>query len=495
VYVFDISVVNSRARIVSRRLSSLLDRAWWIPFAFVGLAVSVLLGTPILVNRAMRALGAVIDEESRARLVLNDLEAAGATEALIARRLLGVPLASRGRDDSAAAAAGVSAEKDEQELDSLLRGSDPRDRDDLATITRLERAWRDRASLPSAAVVDSLSAAADPLALFAAAERLDLRLSQRLDTARERARLLQELNALFAIILTPIAVLSVIAVFWTARRYRGVAHRLEREHAALVESLDTRAALLRGIAHDVKNPLGAAAGYADLLADGLAGPALTAEQLTMVRRIRKLLDDALMTISELLHAERANSGLRSSPNIERVDIAALVRDVVDDYRAAATEKSLAIEVQADREPILARTHSGQVQHILGNLLSNAVKYTPPHGHVRVRLASESTSSDDNQLRAGVCIEVRDSGPGVPPALRERVFDEFFRVDAASGGPEGHGVGLAISRRFARLLGGEITLADAPEGGAMFTLRLPRDIDSVAPRYTAPTVTTERSPSI
>lgn len=479
--------------IVSRRLSSLFDRAWWIPFAFVALAVSVLLCTPILVNRSMRNLRVVIDEESRARVLVNDLEAAGATEALLARRPPKPGLESQLRDDSAAAAVADSAESDERVLDSMFRGAHPRDREDLATITRLERAWRAGVATRSAAS-DAQAAAADPLTLFAAAERLDARLSQRLEAARERARLLQELNALLAVILTPVAILSVIAVFWTARRYRSVAHRLEREHAALVESLDTRAALLRGIAHDVKNPLGAAAGYADLLNDGIAGGPLTPEQTRMVRRIRKLLDDSLETISELLHAERSQS--REMPGeIARVDIAALVREVVDDYRAAATEKSLALEVQADREHVVARTHPGQVQHILGNLLSNAVKYTPPHGQVRVRLAAEPAAGAGDQSCAGVCIEVRDSGPGVPPPLRDRVFDEFFRADAASNSAGGHGLGLAISRRFARLLGGEITLADAPEGGAMFTLRLPADVGPDVTGYTAPAVTIERSTSI
>jgi signal transduction histidine kinase len=477
---------------VSRHLSSLFDRAWWIPFAFVALAVSALLFTPILVNRSMRNLRVVIDEANSVRVLLNDLEAAGATEALMARRSAGTPLESRRHDDSVIAAAGDSAEADERALDTLLRGSDPRDLDDLATITRLERAWRSSTSARSAAG-DSQAAAADPLALFAAAERLDYRVSQRLDAARERARRLQQLNVTLAVILTPVAVLSVFAVFWTARRYRSVAHQLEREHAALVESLDTRAALLRGIAHDVKNPLGAAAGYADLLTDGVAGSPLTQEQSTMVRRIRKLIDESLETISELLHAERASSGSAIAAGVEPIDISALVRDVVDDYRAAATEKSLALDVQTG-DPVVARTHPGQVQHILGNLLSNAVKYTPPHGHVSVRLVTEGGSGDDT-ARGGVRIEVCDSGPGVPPALRDRVFDEFFRVDASSKTAQGHGVGLAISRRFARLLGGEITLADAPDGGAMFTLRLPTDVEPGAPRYAVPPVTTERSTRI
>ena len=87
------------------------------------------------------------------------------------------------------------------------------------------------------------------------------------------------------------------------------------------------------------------------------------------------------------------------------------------------------------------------------------------------------------------------GTKISVSLRDRVFDEFFRVDASSTAARGHGVGLAISRRFARLLGGEITLADAPEGGAMFTLRLPADVEPGTPRDAAPPVTTDPSTRI
>lgn len=480
---------DRRVSIVARHLSSWFDRAWWIPLAFVALAVGVLLCTPILVDRATRKLLLVIDQESGARVMLNDLEAAGATEALIRRRTLGGDGPSAPIDDSAVAAAAANAAFDERVLDSLFRGGDERDLQDLAIIKRVERSWRSQ-TLAAPGSVNSPTDA-DALALFAAAERLDARITTRLAAARERAQRLQELNVTLAVVLTPIAVLSVLAVFWTARRYRSVAHRLEREHAALVESLDTRAALLRGIAHDVKNPLGAAAGYADLLSDGVVGGSLTNEQSTMVRRIRKLLDDALNTISELLYAARTESGFQSSADIAPTDIAALVREVVDDYRAAAAEKSLALEVVSDGAPVVARTQPGQVQHILGNLLSNAVKYTPPKGHVRVCLGAERPEAAGHDGQAGLYIEVRDSGPGVPPALRDRVFDEFFRAEGVGASAQGHGVGLAISRRFARLLGGEITLSDAPEGGAMFTLRLPANVGPGPTTDGPPPVTSER----
>jgi len=76
-------------------------------------------------------------------------------------------------------------------------------------------------------------------------------------------------------------------------------------------------------------------------------------------------------------------------------------------------------------------------------------------------------SDKDRVR----IDVSDSGPGIPPQFRDRVFDEFFRVTPQGKAP-GNGLGLAISRRLARLLGGDVTLADGAEGGSVFTLWLP-----------------------
>ena len=96
---------------------------------------------------------------------------------------------------------------------------------------------------------------------------------------------------------------------------------------------------------------------------------------------------------------------------------------------------------------------------------------PTHaGTIRVRIVREQRPQDRSD-RVGV--EIRDTGPGIPPELRGRVFDEFFRVRASRNGTNGNGLGLAISLRIARLLGGDVTYADNDGGGSVFTLWLPR----------------------
>jgi signal transduction histidine kinase len=102
------------------------------------------------------------------------------------------------------------------------------------------------------------------------------------------------------------------------------------------------------------------------------------------------------------------------------------------------------------------------------MLSNAVKYTPKNGTVTLIVAARL----DADLGNVVALEVADTGPGIPEALRERVFEEFFRVPATHALAQGTGVGLSIARRVARLLGGDVRVRETDGGGATFSLLLP-----------------------
>jgi signal transduction histidine kinase len=141
--------------------------------------------------------------------------------------------------------------------------------------------------------------------------------------------------------------------------------------------------------------------------------------------------------------------------------------VTDDYRAMANSAGLTLEVDASAPVGLVETDPVRVRQVLGNLLSNAVKYTPRGGCVQVK-ASVVT---DATVGRAVALSIVDDGPGIPPAMHERVFEEFFRVPTTSGA-DGAGVGLAIARRVSRMLGGDLRLSETPGGGATFTLLLP-----------------------
>ncbi|HLM68341.1 MAG TPA: ATP-binding protein, partial [Longimicrobium sp.] len=109
-----------------------------------------------------------------------------------------------------------------------------------------------------------------------------------------------------------------------------------------------------------------------------------------------------------------------------------------------------------------------------NLLSNAIKYTPAPGHITVR--AERADADAARPGDWAVIRVSDNGPGIPADKRDAIFDEFSRLHDGTG-IQGHGLGLAISRRVARLLGGDLEVSGAEGEGATFSLWLPlRDDD-------------------
>ena len=134
---------------------------------------------------------------------------------------------------------------------------------------------------------------------------------------------------------------------------------------------------------------------------------------------------------------------------------------------------------AKTEPTRLVTDPLRVQQVLANLLSNAIKYTPRDGSIRVRIIRDEQGARQD---ARVGVEVRDTGPGIPADLRARVFDEFFRVRASGVSTNGNGLGLAISRRIARLLGGDVVYADNDGGGSIFTLWLRQRTEAGVARH-------------
>jgi signal transduction histidine kinase len=214
----------------------------------------------------------------------------------------------------------------------------------------------------------------------------------------------------------------------------------------------------------VKNPLGAAAGYAQLLEEGIVGELLP-KQREMVARVHRLVNTAVQTVSDLLELARADGELRIE--YTEMDISEAVNDAVADHEAMATGHRVTVSADVSRTMIVADT--GRVRQILSNLISNAIKYTPAGGRVDIRLVAVDASGG---LATRLGVEVRDNGPGIPPELSGKLFEEFFRVrNSNATSIEGNGLGLAISRRIARLMAGDITFANGDGGGSVFTLWL------------------------
>lgn len=265
---------------------------------------------------------------------------------------------------------------------------------------------------------------------------------------------------------------AAAALYGRVRRFAAESER-RREQAefALAESAraeEARARLLRGVTHDVKNPLGAAKGYAELLAMGARGP-MPPEQARLVEGVQRTVDTALAIIGDLLDVARADSGMLRLNRV-RADLSQVAHAAAEIHRAAAEAAGHRLVLEAADEGLEVYTDPARVRQILDNLFSNAIKYTPRPGVITVRT---EIVSNGNAPRAGrwAAVRVTDTGPGVRHDLQETIFDEFTRLDE-NAKTQGHGLGLAIARRIARLLGGDLSVESTAGSGSTFTLWLP-----------------------
>jgi signal transduction histidine kinase len=221
---------------------------------------------------------------------------------------------------------------------------------------------------------------------------------------------------------------------------------------------ESKTRLMRGFSHDVKNPIGAADGYMQLLEDKLMGP-LTPQQVASIARARRSLSQALRLIEDLLELARAE---RAQLDVKResVNLSELARDATEEFRAQAEQKGLALELDPAEDGVVVQSDPARVRQVLSNLVSNAVKYTD-RGRVTVRVLADGTRG---------AIEVADTGAGIPADQQQQVFQEFVRLDPHAA--PGAGVGLAISQKIVQALGGELTLTSEAGQGSRFVLWLP-----------------------
>ncbi|HET7234355.1 MAG TPA: ATP-binding protein [Longimicrobium sp.] len=242
---------------------------------------------------------------------------------------------------------------------------------------------------------------------------------------------------------------------------------------AVTHATEARTRLLRGVTHDVKNPLGTADGYAQLLELELRGRLLP-EQVKLVAGVRRGIRDALAMITDLLDLSLAESGglpVHRKP----VDLAEVAAEALEDHRGAAEAAGHVLAWEGGREVVPVTTDPIRVREVLGNLLSNAIKYTPAPGRITLSVERDAGDAPPRPGRWAAA-HVRDSGPGIPPGARERIFGEFHRLHSTEQA-SGHGLGLAISRLIARLLDGELTVSGEPGEGATFSFWLPADTET------------------
>jgi signal transduction histidine kinase len=247
------------------------------------------------------------------------------------------------------------------------------------------------------------------------------------------------------------------------------------ELAALSEAFNEMNAELRRLdaakrqviadsAHELRTPLTLIQGMVEGMIDGI----LPADKKTLssvheeTLRLSRLVD----TLRELEIIESGELELR----VEPVDLSEILRKAARSFSAAAAEKSIRLFFEEPRdEGPPARGDRLRLGEVVYNLVANAIRHAPEGGVVRMRLRS-----DDSGLTG---FDVDDSGPGLPPEERERVFERFYRVDKSrSAQSGGRGLGLAICSEIVKAHRGSIAAEESDLGGARFCVRIPRMAD-------------------
>jgi signal transduction histidine kinase len=238
--------------------------------------------------------------------------------------------------------------------------------------------------------------------------------------------------------------------------------KLRRSREEFDRTIDNKHRLITGISEELKNRLGAAAEYVQLLdTEG----ELNERETRYIERSRKSIDAAVHLLNELVQLSRAETG-KLAMHLEPVNVATLIRSAVRDYQLEIGTIGVDFELKLPERLPLVVTDIDSVRQVLDNLLSNAVRYTPAGGRITVQadIRPGRRKADPSKY---VCVSVSDTGPGVGD--QDLIFEEVYRVERRGGTP---GFRLAISRRVARLLGGELSLEPGPEPGSTFTLWLP-----------------------
>ena len=225
-----------------------------------------------------------------------------------------------------------------------------------------------------------------------------------------------------------------------------------------------KAKFLSMVSHDLRTPLTAIAGYADVVATGMHGP-VNDEQRDDLRVIKNATLDLSRMIGDILSFAQLESGrVRILP--ARVAVADALRRAEELIAVRLADAQLTMRYdQCDDGELAVIADADRLQQVLLNLLTNAVKFTPPGGSLTLRCER----SDDR-----VRIHVADTGVGIPADALERIFSAFVQLDTTPADPSqrGVGLGLAISRDLVRAMGGELTASSRVGEGSVFTIDLP-----------------------
>ncbi|RKR88208.1 two-component system OmpR family sensor kinase [Micromonospora pisi] len=216
--------------------------------------------------------------------------------------------------------------------------------------------------------------------------------------------------------------------------------------------------------HELRTPLTTIRGFAELYRQGAAGS--PEETARLVRRIEDEASRMGLLVEDLLLLARLD---RERPLVlGPVELPVLATEAVQAAQAIAPERKIFLEVVPGSGDLVVLADDARLRQVLGNLMTNAITHTPPDASVTLRLRADTGNV--------ATVEVADTGPGLAPEQAERVFERFYRADAArtrrADGATGTGLGLAIVAALVAAHHGSVEVLETPGGGATFRVKLP-----------------------
>ena len=277
------------------------------------------------------------------------------------------------------------------------------------------------------------------------------------------------------------ATFDVMAHRITEARNRTDAARSEAEAANAAKSR-----FLGTMSHEIRTPLNAIIGYTEFLLVGIGGQ-IGPQQRAYVDRVQTSARHLLALVSDLLDLSGIEAG-RLRVHCYPAPLKDAVQDAVDVVESQAQQREISIRVSCD-ESLWYRGDPARLRQVLINLLSNAIKFSDPGDQVDIECTcteQPDPSLAESEEHAWATVTVRDTGSGIPPEKVALIWDAFVQGDDSRTRTHGgSGLGLTISRRLTRLMGGEITVSSEPGKGSEFTVWLPAAAsDSVPTAVTA-----------
>jgi signal transduction histidine kinase/CheY-like chemotaxis protein len=236
-------------------------------------------------------------------------------------------------------------------------------------------------------------------------------------------------------------------------------HEIQQAYDELKKLDHLKSEFINIAAHELRTPLAILLGYASVMAEEEISETDRSRLEVIIRnamRLSSLIDDML----NLSYLESGQAQL----DIEEIDLREVVQEAILDTKDMAREKSLNIGVNVPVDYPTLMTDRKKLDLIVMNLLSNAIKYTPEEGHISI----EARHDDERAV-----ITISDSGIGIPPEERDKIFDRFYQVeDSLTRQQGGIGLGLAIVKSFVELCQGQISVESEVGRGSTFAVELP-----------------------